>query len=125
LVDIALTMAGLTVMLMMADRTAMWIGSALVGLGLASLFPSMLSLAEPVLPSTGLVTSSFLAGSSVGSMTFPFLIGYLLDRSGANALPTVLLAGTAACGLTIVAFQWVAKTAQQTAPLRSALNAVG
>jgi MFS transporter, FHS family, Na+ dependent glucose transporter 1 len=125
LVDVALTMAGLAVMLMMADRTAMWIGSALVGLGLASLFPSMLSLAEPVLPSTGLVTSSFLAGSSVGSMTFPFLIGYLLDRSGANALPTVLLAGTAACGLTIVAFQWVAKTAQQTAPLRSALNAVG
>ncbi len=109
LLDIALTMGGLGIMLVVHDRSAMWVGSALVGLGLASLFPSMLSLAEPVLPSTGLVTSAFLAGSSVGSMTFPVLIGYLLDRSGANALPAVLLVGSGLCGLTVVAFRSVAK----------------
>jgi MFS transporter, FHS family, Na+ dependent glucose transporter 1 len=109
LVDLAITMGGLTIMLVVADRQAMWIGCALVGLGLASLFPAMLSMAEPVLPSTGLVTSSFLAGSSVGSMTFPVAIGYLLTKSGADALPAVMLAGSAACLVTVLAFNAVAK----------------
>jgi fucose permease len=108
--DIAITMFGLSIMLAVADRKAMWVGSAFVGIGLASLFPAMLSMAEPVLPSTGLVTSSFLAGSSVGSMTFPALIGYLLAKSGADALPSVMLAGTAVCGVTVWAFHSVAKT---------------
>jgi fucose permease len=116
LIDIGLTIAGLAVMLFVPDSSAMWLGSALVGVGTASLFPSMLTLAEPVLPSTGFVTSAFLAGSSIGSMTFPFAIGYLLDRTGANAVPTVLLGGTIACGLTVLAFQRVAKVAGRLNP---------
>jgi fucose permease len=53
-------------------------------------------------PSTSSVTSAFLIGASGGSMLIPWLIGVLLERRGAGALPAVVLAGTLVC--TVVVF---------------------
>ncbi len=110
MIDVAVCVMGLAVMLGSETRVAMWVGTGLFGIGTASMFPAMLSLAEPVLPSTGLVTGLFLAGSSIGSMTLPPLIGWLLTRSGADALPVVVLVGTLLCGLIVVAFVRVSRS---------------
>jgi MFS transporter, FHS family, Na+ dependent glucose transporter 1 len=114
IVDVAVCVAGLLVMLGSDARLAMWFGTGLFGIGTASMFPAMLSLAEPVLPSTGLVTGLFLAGSSIGSMTLPPLIGWQLTRSGADALPVVVMIGTLVCGLIVLAFHFVAQQPDET-----------
>jgi MFS transporter, FHS family, Na+ dependent glucose transporter 1 len=107
--DVGLCTVGLLVMLTTNAPVAMWMGTALFGVGTASMFPAMLSLAEPVLPSTGTVTSLFLAGSSIGSMTLPWLIGRLLTSRGADSMPIVVLIGTLICGLIVLTFRWVAQ----------------
>jgi fucose permease len=113
MMDVAICVVGLLIMLGSDARLAMWFGTGLFGIGTASMFPAMLSLAEPVLLRTGLVTGLFLAGSSIGSMTLPPLIGWLLT-SNADALPIVVMIGTLICGLIVVAFHVVAQRPTET-----------
>jgi MFS transporter, FHS family, Na+ dependent glucose transporter 1 len=103
--DLGLCTLGMFVMI--AGRNSlppMWIGTIIFGLGTASMFPTMLSLAEPNLPSTSAVTSSFLIGSSIGSMSIPWLIGAAVDRNGTNVLPIAMLIGIAACLAAVLTF---------------------
>jgi fucose permease len=103
--DFAICTAGLLIMLAGgANAVAMWGGTILVGLGVASMFPSMLSLSEPAVPSTSSVTSMFLVGSSIGSIFLPPLIGRLIDLRGPVALPQMVLAGTVVCGTIVFSF---------------------
>lgn len=114
--DLAACTLGMVVLLVGRDSVAaMWVGTIIFGLGTASMFPTMLSLAEPYLPSTGAVTSLFLGGASAGSMTVPWLIGVLIERQGTDMLPVVMLVGTAACGVSVIAFLRLAvrQTARQ------------
>jgi MFS transporter, FHS family, Na+ dependent glucose transporter 1 len=79
--DFAITGAGLVVLILGGNNLiAMWIGTVLVGLGVASLFPTMLSLSEPVIPSTSAVTSLFLVGASLGTTILPPVIGAMIER---------------------------------------------
>jgi MFS transporter, FHS family, Na+ dependent glucose transporter 1 len=103
--DIALCVAGMFVMIVGHNAQApMWLGTIIFGLGTASMFPTMLSLTEPYLPSTSAVTSSFLIGSSIGSMSLPWLIGVLIEHNGARVLPIAMLVGVAACTAAVVFF---------------------
>jgi len=108
--DVVLCVTGLTVMLIGGRQVAaMWTGTIMFGLGTASMFPTMLSLAEPHIPSTSTVTSAFLVGSSVGSMFLPWVIGALIDRFGPAAMPIVVLVGTVICATMVVAFDAVSR----------------
>jgi fucose permease len=103
--DVALCVVGLLVMLLGGRNVAaMWGGTILFGFGTASMFPSMLSMAERVIPSTSSVTSTFLVGSSIGSIFLPQLIGQLLDRQGPVAMPAMVLAGVVVNGGVVLAF---------------------
>ncbi len=105
LVDAALCALGLVILLVGRDAAfALWAGTVLFGFGTASMFPTMLSLAEPVLPSTSTVTSGFLAGSAIGSMTIPALIGRILDTKGPTGMPIVVLLGVCVCALIVIVF---------------------
>jgi FHS family Na+ dependent glucose MFS transporter 1 len=64
------------------SATALWIGACGAGFAMASIFPTMISFAERHMTITGQVTSLFLAGSSLGSMTLPWLIGQLFEPVG-------------------------------------------
>jgi fucose permease len=64
------------------SAVALWIGAMGLGLGLASIFPTLVSLAERRMTVTGKVASWFLVGSSAGSMTLPWLIGQLFESVG-------------------------------------------
>jgi fucose permease len=64
-----------------------WIGTVLFGLGTAPQFATMIAFAERHFPLTGSATSWFLGAAGLGSLALPWLIGQLLDRSGASAMP--------------------------------------
>jgi FHS family Na+ dependent glucose MFS transporter 1 len=64
------------------SETIIWIGTFGTGFAMASIFPTMLSLAESWLHITGQVTSWFFVGASTGSMALPWLIGQLFEPVG-------------------------------------------
>lgn len=65
---------------------AVWIGSVLLGLALASQFPTGIILAERRMVITGQVTGMFFVGASVGNMLFPLLFGQLFEAYGPPAI---------------------------------------
>jgi FHS family Na+ dependent glucose MFS transporter 1 len=83
-----------------ASSTVLWAGALGLGLALASIFPTLMSLAERKMVVTGSVTGWFLVGSSAGGMTLPWVIGQLFESSGPRvaivAIGAVLVAALAA-----------------------------
>lgn len=71
---------------------AIWIGSVVVGLSLACIFPTILSLAERRMVVTGKISGLFFTGASLGGMTVPWLIGRLMALTGPQAMMWCLLA---------------------------------
>lgn len=69
-----------------SNAMAVWIGTALVGLGVASMFASMLGVAEECAPTTGTITSIYLVGASVGGIVIAGSMGAAFDEWGAGAL---------------------------------------
>ena len=61
---------------------ALLIGSIGLGLSFASMFPSMLSIADKYLGVSGKIMGWFFAASSLGAMTVPWLIGQLFESVG-------------------------------------------
>jgi len=61
---------------------ATWVGTLGLGLSLASIFPTTLTLAERCMTITGRVTGWFFVGASAGGMVIPWLIGQLFESIG-------------------------------------------
>lgn len=72
---------------------ALWISIIGLGLGMASLFPTMLDLAQQYLTITGRVNSWFFIGASLGGMTFPWLVGQFFESIG----PHIVMWGILGC----------------------------
>jgi len=69
----------------------LWVGTMSFGLFIASVFPTIFSLAERRMTMTGKVTSWFFVGASAGGMFFPWLMGQLFERIKPSAIINVLL----------------------------------
>jgi fucose permease len=81
--DLIGCLVGIGAMLLWPNsQTVLWGGTFLVGLGMASIFPMMLSFAARRMPVTGVVTAWFLVGSSTGAMLMPWIIGQLFVPVG-------------------------------------------
>ena len=78
--------------------TALWIGSAGLGLALASVFPTLLALAETRMKVTGAVTGLFFLGSGTGGIVFPTLLGQIFEYVGSYQMILALF-GFACAGL--------------------------
>jgi FHS family Na+ dependent glucose MFS transporter 1 len=75
---------------------AVWVGAGLFGATVSPQFPTMIAVADRRLGLTGSITAWIIAGTGLGSLTLPWLIGVLLDRAGARAMPaTVAVLATA------------------------------
>jgi FHS family Na+ dependent glucose MFS transporter 1 len=61
---------------------ATWLGTLGLGLSMASVFPTTLSLAERQIRLTGRVTRWFFVGGSAGGMSLPWMIGQLFESIG-------------------------------------------
>ena len=73
------------------SNTALWGGTLLMGVAMASVFPVTISLAERRMPILGQTTSWFFVGVGLGSMLMPWLIGQLFEPIGPLATMYVIL----------------------------------
>ncbi|MGZ4795800.1 MAG: MFS transporter [Acidimicrobiia bacterium] len=76
--------------------------AGLFGAVIAPQFPTMLAHLHRAFPLTGPVTAWCIAGSAVGGLTLPPLIGALFDGVGAGALPWTVAAASAASALVLL-----------------------
>jgi FHS family Na+ dependent glucose MFS transporter 1 len=85
--DLVGCLLGLGVLLLFpASAAALWVGAAILGLSMASLFPSMISLAERRINLTGSRMSVFFVGGSSGAMLLPWIIGQLFVPVGPQVM---------------------------------------
>jgi MFS transporter, FHS family, Na+ dependent glucose transporter 1 len=83
---------GLLIILFAPNPTvSIWIGTVLVGLSIASVFPTLISFAEHRMALSGKITSYFFVGASLGGMTIPWLIGQLFEAIGPRYTMITLL----------------------------------
>jgi FHS family Na+ dependent glucose MFS transporter 1 len=69
-------------LLLPGSAVATWLGALGLGLSMASIFPTAITLAEHHLRITGRVTGWFMVGASLGGMSLPWLIGQLFEALG-------------------------------------------
>lgn len=79
----------------------MWAGAAGLGLGTASVFPTLMSFAEGRMNLTGKLTGYFFFGSSLGMMLMPMLLGQVFEYVGGYEMMLALFA-VAVLGLLIM-----------------------
>jgi fucose permease len=92
LLNFAGALASLAVLLLWpASTLAAWAGTLGMGLSIASIFPTMISMAERRLAITGQVTGWFFVGASIGGMSLPWLIGQLFESIGPRVTMSVIL----------------------------------
>ncbi len=79
--DLLLAFVGIAILIAFPSSPfALWGGTILIGLGMASAFPTILTFAGRHLTITATVTGLFFGGASVGSIVTPSLIGQLFER---------------------------------------------
>jgi MFS transporter, FHS family, Na+ dependent glucose transporter 1 len=94
--DLLGCLASVAILLIWPDSlTVAVVGSAGMGLSIASIFPTTISFAERRMRITGQVTGWFLAGASIGSMSLPWLIGQFFESTGPSVVMAIILAGLA------------------------------
>lgn len=80
LADLFFGLVGIAVIFLFpVSQVALWLGTILFGLGIASAFPTMLTFAGRHMTITGSATGWFFVGASIGSMSMPWLIGQLFE----------------------------------------------
>lgn len=98
------------------SAVALWLGALGLGAAMASIFPTAITLAERRVRITGRVTGWFLAGSSVGAMSLPWIIGQLFTRVGPTATMSVILGDLAAALAVFGVLIWVSRSPAETSP---------
>jgi len=109
IVDLAICVGSVALILLVpGSSVVLWIGAMALGLGMASVFPTMIVLAESRMTVTGAVTGWFLVGSSAGGMSVPWLIGQLFESTGPRVTMLAILVD-----LVVAVFLWWALTRQK------------
>ncbi|XP_071795931.1 uncharacterized protein [Asterias amurensis] len=112
LASLVLTLYGETVPI------AVWVGTALLGLSMASLFPAGISWLESYCKVTGNMASILIIGSALGEMCFPMMIGWLFGKDpnhpegieqGPIGLMYIILAASCLTAILFVILQYLAK----------------
>jgi FHS family Na+ dependent glucose MFS transporter 1 len=73
------------------SKAAAWLGAIGLGLSMASIFPTTLSLAERHMTITGRITGWFFVGASAGGMSVPWIIGQLFESIGPRVMMVTIL----------------------------------
>ncbi|MCZ7552102.1 MAG: hypothetical protein B6D39_08845 [Anaerolineae bacterium UTCFX2] len=66
--------------------TVVWIGTILLGLFMASVFPTLLAFAGRHMTLSGATSRWFFVGTGLGGMTLPWVLGELIERHGPEAM---------------------------------------
>ena len=65
-----------------SNPTMMWYCTVVLGVGMASIFPTGVSWAERYIDLTSRATAVFVVGSSLGEMCVPAFTGYMFEQKG-------------------------------------------
>ena len=79
------------IMLWKDSNAALLVGTIMLGLSMASVFPTFIILAGERMQITGAITGWFLVGSGAGGMLLPWFLGQIFARTGPSAMTIVLL----------------------------------
>ncbi len=74
-----------------ASANLLWIATIILGFCLAPLWPMGFSLSGQSIPMTARISSVVLLGDSLGAMILPWLVGHLIDFSGAKSIILIVL----------------------------------
>jgi fucose permease len=97
-------------MLWPTHATVVWLGSMGLGLSMASVFPTVYSLAERHMTITGRVSGLFFTGASLGAMSIPWVVGQLFEAWRPQALMVCLFVTlTAATAVIIILLRYLAR----------------
>ena len=99
------------ILLFQDSAAILWVGSILLGLSLASIFPTFLTLTEERMHITGAMTGWFLVGGGLGGMIMPYLIGQAFVKIGPEAMIAIVLATVILNILALVSFTRVSAKA--------------
>ncbi len=114
LVDVTGAILGLGLVFLFPTNTAvLWLGTIILGFSVASLFPTMLTFAESLMPMTGKVTSIFFISGSMGSVFLPWLIGKSVDDLGPKFIIQVLYLTLLLAAVVFVVLMQVSKKKPQ------------
>jgi FHS family Na+ dependent glucose MFS transporter 1 len=95
LTDLSGSLLAFAILLLWPDSPlVLWVGTILLGLSIASIFPTAMAFAEQRLSLSGAMVGWILVGGGIGGMVMPWLIGQLFERIGARITMPVLLANT-------------------------------
>ena len=98
--SLAILFLGL-ILVLPINPSAVWIGSAGLGLALSSIFPTLLALGETRLKVTGSVTGLFFLGSSLAGTVVPMLLGQIFEYIGTYQVMLALF-GLACLGFIVL-----------------------
>jgi hypothetical protein len=88
-------------------ETALWVGTAMLGIGLASVFPTGILWIERYIHVSNKVAAAFVMGASIGEMACPAVVYQLMVISPAMLMHSAVVINIL-CILTFVALRWLA-----------------
>lgn len=107
-------LASLGLILLFRDSAAiLWVGSILLGISFASIFPTFLTLSEERMHVTGTMAGWFLVGASLGGMFLPWGIGEAFVSIGAGAMISIVFIAVVLNLLALVLFTRIPLTASR------------
>jgi FHS family glucose/mannose:H+ symporter-like MFS transporter len=101
--------------LLPGSTPALWIGTIVLGMSIASMIPSSINYAGERMPITGQITALFLIGGSAGSTVLPLIVGRLYGDEPGTRPEMMIYVTAAAVAAAVVLF---AATATATHRLR-------
>ncbi len=91
-IDLLGALISIATLLLWSDSLVLFFGGTIgLGLFLASMFPTMLSLAGKQMKMTGQITGLLFVGSSLGAMSIPWLTGVMLDTISPQAMIWIVM----------------------------------
>jgi len=103
-INLAGCLATIGIMILLpASVPVLWIGTVGFGMAVASMIPASINLAARRIPITGQVTSMFLVGGSLGSMSLPWVVGQMFETRGRGSMLFVTGAAMVAAVLVFAA----------------------
>ena len=92
------------ILLFKESSIVLWLGTILLGLSMASIFPTFLTLSEERMHVTGTMAGWFLVGGGIGGMILPWGIGQAFVRIGAGAMVVIVFTAVVLNLLALVIF---------------------